>query len=208
MSQDWLYLDAKTLLARLKKGEITSRALLDAYYTQIDARNPLINAVIAQNRDAARLRADEADAATARGESWGPLHGLPLTLKDTYEVPGLPCTAGSPSLKSHMPKKAATAVQSLLDAGAIVLGKTNVPLFASDIQSYNKLHGTTHNPWNADLTPGGSSGGAAAALAAGFTPLELGSDIGGSIRTPAHFCGVYGHKSTQGIVPLRGHIPR
>ncbi|MDO8330633.1 MAG: amidase [Fluviicoccus sp.] len=207
MSQDWLYLDAKTLLARLKKGEITSRALVDACYAQIDARNPLINAVIAQDRDAARRRADEADAATARGESWGPLHGLPMTLKDTYEVPGLPCTAGSSSLKSHMPKKAATAVQSLLDAGAIVLGKTNVPLFASDIQSYNKLHGTTHNPWNVDRTPGGSSGGAAAALAAGFTPLELGSDIGGSIRTPAHFCGVYGHKSTQGIVPLRGHIP-
>ena len=90
MSQDWLYLDAKTLLARLKKGEITSRALVDAYYAQIDARNPLVNAVVAQDRDAARRRADEADAATARGESWGPLHGLPMTIKDTWEVPGLP----------------------------------------------------------------------------------------------------------------------
>lgn len=119
----------------------------------------------------------------------------------------MPTTSGSPSLSQHRPQRHADAVQSLVDAGAIIFGKTNLPLYAGDWQSYNDVYGTTNNPWDTSKTPGGSSGGAAAALAAGLTPLELGSDIGGSIRTPAHYCGVYGHKPTHDIISLRGHIP-
>lgn len=207
MNAEWAYCTAKELLQSLKKGEISSRELLEYSIRRIERFNPAINAVVATDFAAARQRADAADAATARGETWGALHGLPITLKDTYEMPGMPCTAGASSLRHHHPQKPAVAVQHLLDAGAIIIGKTNVPLFASDLQSYNKVYGTTHNPWDHARTPGGSSGGSAAALAAGFTALELGSDIGGSIRIPAHFCGVYGHKPTHGIISLRGHIP-
>ena len=207
MNTEWLYQNARQLVQGIRKGEISSRALLETYIQRIQEKNPDLNAVVAMDLDAARKRADEADQATAKGESWGPLHGLPMTIKDTYEVTGMPCTAGAPRLRDHMPKKNAVGVQLLQDAGAILFGKTNVPLFASDLQSYNKVYGTTHNPWNKALTPGGSSGGAAASLAAGFSPVELGSDIGGSIRIPAHFCGVYGHKVTHGIISLRGHIP-
>jgi len=135
------------------------------------------------------------------------LHGLPITIKDTFDVEGLPCTSGSPLLKEYMPSKNADVVQSLIDAGAIIFGKTNVPLFGGDIQSYNEVYGTTNNPWNLERTPGGSSGGAAASLAAGLCGLEMGSDIGGSIRTPSHFCGLYGHKPSFGIVPDSGHVP-
>lgn len=201
------YLDASQLLNAMNNGTLTSRDLLEAYLARIAEKNPALNAVVALDIEAARQRADAADAARARGESWGVLHGLPMTVKDTYEVPGMVCAAGAPKYSQHVPSKAAYAVQQLLDAGAIVFGKTNVPLLASDLQSYNKVYGTTNNPWNSKLTPGGSSGGAAAALAAGFTPLELGSDIGGSIRIPAHFCGVYGHKPSYGIISMRGHIP-
>ena len=207
MSNNWIYGNARQLLQSLQKGELSSRELLETYIARIERFNPELNAVVANDFANARKRADEADAARAKGESWGPLHGLPITVKDTYEVPGMPCTAGASSLRNHMPKKPAVAIRHLLDAGAIIIGKTNVPLFASDLQSYNKVYGTTHNPWNKALTPGGSSGGSAASLAAGFSALELGSDIGGSIRIPAHFCGVYGHKVTHGIVSLRGHIP-
>lgn len=206
-STAWEYQSAKQQLQGMQNGEISSRELLEASISRIERLNPAINAVVATDYEAARQRADAADAARARGESWGVLHGLPITLKDTWEVPGMPCTAGASALREHRPQKPAPAVKSLLDAGAIIFGKTNVPVFASDLQSYNKVYGTTHNPWNPTLTPGGSSGGAAAALAAGFTALELGSDIGGSIRIPAHFCGVYGHKVTHGILSLRGHIP-
>lgn len=207
MNSEWLYLSASQLLIQLKNGSISSRALLETYISRINVKNPAVNAVVAMNLEKARARADEADAARARGESWGVLHGLPITIKDTFEVPDMPCTAGAPEFRHYFPKQAAAAVQRLIDEGAIVFAKTNVPLFASDVQSYNKIYGTTNNPWNLRYTPGGSSGGAAAALAAGFTALELGSDIGGSIRTPAHFCGVYGHKPTHGIISLRGHIP-
>src|ERR1700741_4802924 len=197
---------AHRLAESLRKGTLRAAELLEQHVERVAQKNPAINAVVAQNLDAARARAREADAARARGESWGPLHGLPMTIKDTLEVAGLTTTAGSPSLKQHVPKHNAAAVQRLVDAGAIVFGKTNVPLFGGDVQSYNDVYGTTKNPWNPERPPGGSSGGAAAALAAGFTPLELGSDIGGSIRTPAHFCGVYGHKPSRGVVPLRGHV--
>ena len=207
MTTQWGYYSAKKLLQEMKNGNLTSRQLLDYYIERIEKRNPALNSVVATDFSAARAKADAADKARSEGDSWGPLHGLPITVKDTFEVVGMPCAAGSPSLKNHVPQTAAVAVENLEAAGAIVFGKTNVPLFASDIQSYNKVYGTTNNPWNPKNTPGGSSGGAAASLAAGFTPLELGSDIAGSIRIPAHFCGVYGHKPTHGIISLRGHIP-
>lgn len=200
-------LSASQLADALAQGRIGSRELLEHYLARIARRNDAVNAVIALNVEQARRRADEADAATRRGERWGPLHGLPMTIKDTWEVPGMPCTAGAPQYRDHRPQRPAAVVQRLQQAGAIIFGKTNVPYKAVDIQTDNPVHGLSRNPWAPELTTGGSSGGAAAALACGFTPLEVGSDIGGSIRIPAHFCGVYGHKSTHGIVSMRGHVP-
>lgn len=207
MSTDNAYRSATELLADIAAGRLSSRALLDSYIARIESFDPALNSVVTLNVAEARLKADLADTAVRNGLPLGPLHGLPMTIKDTFEVLGMPCTAGAPQLREHRPRRSAAAVKRLEDAGAIVFGKTNVPMMAGDIQTYNSLFGTTHNPWNLALTPGGSSGGAAVALAAGFTPLELGSDIGGSIRIPAHFTGVYGHKPTYGIVSQRGHIP-
>jgi amidase len=198
---------AHRLIDLLRSRKVSSLDLLEQHAARLAARNPALNAVIATNLDAARARAREADAALARNESWGPLHGLPMTIKDSLEVTGMPTTCGAPALKTYLARHNAPAVQRLVDAGAIVFGKTNTPMYASDVQSFNKVYGTSNNPWNGARTPGGSSGGAAAALAAGLTPLELGSDLAGSIRTPAHFCGVYGHKPSYGLVPQRGHIP-
>ena len=195
------------LLAAMADKAVSSREILEAQVERIEKRNPSINAVVALDLESARAQADEADALRARGETRGPLHGLPITIKDSFEVVGMPTTSGAPELAQHRPTENATAVQRLVDAGAIVFGKTNLPLWAGDLQSYNEVYGTTSNPWNPDRVPGGSSGGAAAALASDMTPLELGSDIGGSIRNPAHFCGVYGHKPSHGLVPQRGHIP-
>lgn len=207
MTPENTYRSATELLADIAAGRLSSRTLLESCIARVEALNPALNAVVTMNLEQARLKADLADTAVRNGLALGPLHGLPMTIKDTFEVLGLPCTAGSPALQDYRPAQSAVAVKRLEDAGAIVFAKTNVPCMAGDIQTYNALFGTTHNPWNHALTPGGSSGGAAVALAAGFTALELGSDIAGSIRTPAHFCGVYGHKPTQGLVSQRGHIP-
>lgn len=207
MSKEWAFCGIAELQAALAAGEVTSRGLVEYFRDRIEKLNPALNAVVATNFDDALSRADAADEARARGESWGPLHGIPMTIKDTFEVVGMPCTAGSRSLAKHMPAENAFTVQRLVDAGAIPFGKTNVPLFAGDLQSFNKVYGTTNNPHDTSRTPGGSSGGAAAALAAGLTPIELGSDLAGSIRTPSHFCGTYGHKPTHGIIASRGHIP-
>jgi len=198
---------AITLLARLARREIGSRELLEHLVARIERLDGRTRAVVSLDLERARARADEADRALARGERWGPLHGLPMTIKDSIETAGLRTTSGSKVFELHVPGRDAVAVQRLKAAGAIVFGKTNLPTFAMDTQSYNPLFGTTNNPWDLSRTAGGSSGGAAAALAAGFTPLELGSDIGGSIRNPAHFCGVFGHKPSWGIVPQRGHVP-
>jgi len=194
-------------VAAILGDRISSRELLDLYLERVERINPDINAVVALDVEGARKRALAADEALAAGEKTGPLHGLPVTIKDTFEVAGMPCASGAPILADHRPVRDADAVQALVDAGAIVFGKTNVPIFGGDFQSYNNVYGQSNNPWNPERTPGGSSGGAAAALAAGLSALELGSDIGGSIRTPAHFCGVCGHKSSYGIVPMRGHVP-
>ncbi|MDX1587484.1 MAG: amidase [Oleiphilaceae bacterium] len=204
--KEWHYESARKTAAALASGELSSERLTRSLLQRIEVLNGPINAVVATAEDALE-QARAADQALARGEPRGPLHGLPLTLKDVWEVTGMSCTAGAPALKDYVPRRHADGVQRLVDAGAIILGKTNVPLYASDTQTYNRVYGVTRNPHDPARTPGGSSGGSAAALAAGFTPLEMGSDVGGSIRTPAHFCGVYGHKPSRDIVSLRGHIP-
>jgi amidase len=195
------------LTTSIRRGEITSLELLNIYLDRIQLYNNDINAVVALDIVAARARAKEADMALAKGQDWGPLHGVPMTVKDVFEVVGMPTTSGDPALKDYIPKRNAIAVQRLIDAGAIIFGKTNVPYHGLDNQSYNEIYGTTNNPWDLSRTPGGSSGGSAAALAAGFTPIELGSDLGGSVRVPAHYTGVFGHKTTFGIIPRYGHIP-
>jgi amidase len=200
-------LPATALVRMLAAGEVSSRELLDHFLERIERHDPAINAVVALDVERARDRAAAADAARARGESWGPLHGLPMTIKDAFETEGLVTTSGAPELADHVPARDADAVARLRAAGAVIFGKTNLPLYAGDVQTYNTVYGRTNNPWALDRTVGGSSGGSAAALAAGFTGLELGSDIGGSIRNPSHFCGVFGLKPTWGVVPSRGHIP-
>jgi amidase len=194
-------------LRAIRTREIASSELVDIVFRRIRRHNPEINAFITLNEEAARKAARRADDELAKGRDLGPLHGLPILIKDTFSTAGLRTTAGSKGLVDHTPELDALAVARLRDAGAVVIGKTNTPEFASDLQAYNDIVGTTRNPWDPDRTPGGSTGGGAAALAAGVGFLELGSDIGGSIRTPAHFCGVFGLKPTLHVVPVEGHIP-
>ncbi len=196
---------ATSLLRQLKAGQTSSVRLLEQHIARVEQLDSRFNAVVVRTFDAARERAAEADAARARGEDWGALHGLPMTVKAAFDLPGTPTCWGFPDYKDNIAQQPAVAVQRLLDAGAVVFGKTNVPVALSDWQSFNPVYGTTNNPWDLMRTPGGSSGGASAALAAGMTSLELGSDIGASIRNPAHYCGVYGHKPTWGVVPMEGH---
>lgn len=204
---DLAFAPATDLVRRLRAHEVTSRDLVERYLDRIARLNPALNAVVTLDADGARRQADAADAALAKGQLPGPLHGLPMTIKDTFETTGMRTTAGATELSDHVPSTDAVAVARLRAAGAVIMGKTNVPLYAGDAQSYNAVFGTTNNPWDHGRTPGGSSGGAAAALAAGLCGLELGSDIGGSIRHPSNWCGTYGHKPTWGVVPVRGHIP-
>lgn len=204
---DVYFYSATELSRMIRDGEITSVELLERFLERIKRYDGEINAVVAMDVEGARARAEQADDALARGEMWGPLHGVPITIKDNYEVVGMPTTAGDIDLKDYMSTQNAVSVQRLIDAGAIVFGKTNLPNGGMDWQTYNDVYGTTNNPWDLSLTPGGSSGGAAAALAAGFTALELGNDIGGSLRVPSHFCGIYGLKTTLGIIPRQGVMP-
>jgi amidase len=198
-----LYHSASDLLQMLVARQVSARELLDAAIARIEALDPKINAVVVRDFDRARDAATAADAALARGER-RPLLGLPMTVKEQFNVAGLPTTWGIEKFKDWRPDFDALVVQRLKAAGAVILGKTNVPVGLSDWQSYNKIYGTTNNPWDLTRTPGGSSGGAAAALAAGFVPLEMGSDIGGSLRAPAHFCGVCAHKPSLDLIPQRG----
>lgn len=203
---DIALLPAHELIGLLHRGEIGSEELLDIFLARCDRFNGEVNAVVAFDREGARTAARAADRRLARGDE-APLLGLPMTIKDTFEVAGMPATCGLPMLADHVPERDADAVSRLRAAGAVIFGKTNVPIGGADHQSFNPVYGVTRNPWALDRTVGGSSGGAAAALAAGLTALELGSDIGGSIRIPAHFCGVFGHKASQGAISTRGHIP-
>jgi amidase len=196
---------ARRQAGAIEMGEISASELLEATLARYDRFNPAINAVVATQLDVARARATEADEARAAGDSWGPLHGVPMTIKEAWDWIGSASTSGYPERADWRPERNSEAVQRLLDAGAVIYGKTNLPVGMADWQTFNPVYGTTGNPWNPDLIPGGSSGGAAAALAAGLTALELGSDIGASIRNPAHYCGVFGHKPTYGLVPDAGH---
>ncbi|MCP5030458.1 MAG: amidase [Actinomycetia bacterium] len=196
---------AVELVADIKAKTIGSRELTEHYVRRIEEHDREINAVVVRNFEQALESADAADRAAASGVDLGPLHGLPMTIKEAYDIEGLPTTWGIPLLAKNIATSDSHSVRHLKNAGAHFLGKTNVPLHLADFQSYNDIYGQTGNPWDLSRTPGGSSGGSSAALAAGLTGLEAGSDIGGSIRNPAHFCGVYGHKPTWGVVPSAGH---
>ena len=200
------YRSARQIVDDLRKRRFSSLELTDHLIARIERRDAAINAVVVRDFERARQAARDADAALARGEQ-RPLLGVPMTVKESFNVAGLPTTWGIPQAKDFRAKEDALIVARARSAGAVLLGKTNVPLTLDDWQSYNAIYGVTRNPWDLERTPGGSSGGAAAALAAGFAPLELGSDIGGSLRVPAHFCGVMGFKPTLGLVPTRGHAP-
>src|SRR5450830_750663 len=187
----------------LAEGQVSASELLEHSIERIERLNPAINALVVLDLERARADARAADAALARGER-RPLLGVPVSVKENFDVAGLPTTVGDPARTGNLAAQDSAAVAGLREAGAIVLGKSNVPLALADLQSYNAVYGLSRNPWNPARTPGGSSGGSAAALAAGFVALELGTDIGGSIRIPAHFTGVYGHKTSQGLISLLG----
>jgi amidase len=201
---DLPFRSAKHLAADIRRKKIGCLELLDTYLARMDKYNARLNAIVVTDRDGARRRARAADAPHNKGKVWGPLHGVPMTVKESYDVVGMPTTWGALELKDNRPSRNALAVDRLLGAGVVLFGKSNVPLMLADWQSYNAVYGSTNNPWDLGRTPGGSSGGSAAALAAGLTGIEAGSDIGASIRNPAHYCGVFGHKPTYGIVPPRG----
>ncbi|WP_326835767.1 amidase [Amycolatopsis rhabdoformis] len=200
---EWSFHSAEQLATALRAGEVTSVDLTEDAISRIERDDPEINAICVPDFDRARAAARRADEARARGED-RPLLGIPVTVKESYDIAGLPTTWGMPPHRDHVPAEDAVQVSRLKAAGAVVLGKTNVPLGLQDLQSFNPIYGTTNNPWDHERTPGGSSGGSAAALAAGFGALSIGSDIAGSLRTPAHFCGVYAHKPTLGLAATRG----
>jgi Asp-tRNA(Asn)/Glu-tRNA(Gln) amidotransferase A subunit family amidase len=200
------YLDASELARRIRAREVSSLEVTRAYLERAGVVNPAINAIVTPN-ERALDEARDADAALARGELRGPLHGVPITIKDCFDTAGIRTTRASKLFADHVPAADATAVTRLKQAGGVVLGKTNLPEFALWWESDNLVFGRTRNPWNLERIAGGSTGGEAAALAAGLTALGLGSDVGGSIRQPAHCCGVVGLKPTHGRVPLTGHWP-
>ena len=202
---DLHYLSATALAELVRSRKVGCLELLDHFLDRVRRHNPTLNAIIVLMAEQARERAREADAALARGDVWGPLHGVPMTIKESFDVAGTPSTWGVPELRDNIATDDSLAVRRMKQAGVTLFGKTNVPLMLSDWQSFNEIYGTTGNPWNTALSPGGSSGGSAAALAAGLTGIEAGSDIGASIRNPAHYCGVFGHKPTYAILPLTGH---
>jgi amidase len=203
---DYTYATATELVAALAERRISSVELTQAAIGRIERYDDKINAVCVRDFDRSLVAARAADERRRRGET-APLLGIPMTVKESFNVAGLPTTWGIPLLKDFRPTEDALAVARVRSAGAVLLGKTNIPLGLGDLQSYNSIYGTTNNPWDLERTPGGSSGGSAAALAAGYGALSIGSDIAGSLRVPAHFCGVYAHKPTYGVLPGRGHTP-
>lgn len=205
MTDPIAFQSATALASLIRQSELSATELLDFYLKRVEKHNADINAIVVLDFERAHERAAQLDKAAIRGRWAGPFHGVPMTIKESYGVAGLPTTFGFAAFADNLADEDALSVQRLKDAGVVIFGKTNVPVALADFQSYNDLYGTTSNPWNHDRTPGGSSGGSAAALAAGLTGFESGSDIGGSIRNPAHFCGVFGHKPTYNLLPLLGH---
>ncbi len=206
MHEDICFTDATGLASLIRKRELSPVEVVSAHLERISALNPKLNAIIRVAEDALD-RARESEGALARGEIWGPLHGVPFTCKDSFDVVRFPTTCGSRLFEHQVAREDATSIARLKRAGGIFLGKTNTPEFTLWWETDNSLFGRTNNPWDLNLIPGGSSGGEAAALATGLTPLGLGSDVGGSLRMPAHYCGVVGFKPTHGRVPLTGLHP-
>lgn len=207
MMKDLTFSTASDLARAIRERRISAVEALDAHLAQVARHNLRLNAIVTLDEAGARRRAQEADEALARGEVWGPLHGMPMTLKDGHSTAGMRTTSGYPPLANYVPEEDGTVTARLKAAGAIIFGKTNVSPLLGDIQSDNAIFGRTNNPWDVARTSGGSSGGAAAALSTGMTPIEVGSDFAGSVRIPAHFCGVYGLKTTEHRVSMHGHIP-
>ncbi len=202
---DIAFQSAKRLAGHIRRRKIGCLELLDHYLGRVERFNPVLNAIVETCIPAARERARAADAALAKGEVWGPLHGVPMTVKDSFDIKGLPTTWGVPAQAENIARADALSVARWRAAGVVIFGKTNVPIWLADAQAFNAIYGRTCSPWDPDRTPGGSSGGASAALAAGMTGIEMGSDIAGSIRNPANYCGLYGLKPTFGICPADGH---
>ena len=202
-----VFLPAHQLAQRIRERTVSSVEVLEAYLTQIGKHNTKLNAIATVNEEAAYQRARLADEALAKGEIWGSLHGVPITIKDTLETAGLRTTSSYPPLKDYIPQQDATVVARLRAAGAVIFAKSTSATLAGDYQCNSPLFGRVNNPWNLNCTAGGSSGGSAAAIATGLSPLDIGSDIAGSIRHPAHCCGVFGFKPTDRRVPTTGHIP-
>ena len=198
---------ASELASMIRNKTVSTTEVIEAYLEQISKYNFQVNAIVTLDEKTAIKKAREADEALAKGEIWGQLHGVPITIKDTFETAGLLTTAGYKPLKNYVPSQDATVVARLRQAGAIIIGKSNPAEMASDFQSSNEIFGRVNNPWNLDYTSGGSSGGSAAAIAAGFSALDLGNDCSGSTRQPAHFCGVFALKPTENRLPTTGHIP-
>jgi amidase len=193
--------------AAIAARKISSVEVTGHVFDRIDRYQPKLNAFVYQMRDEALSAARRADELIAHGGKTSPITGVPVVVKESFGIAGRPCTWGIPALKGSRAPANSTPVHRLIDAGAVIVGATNVPINLMDCQSYNEIYGTTNNPWDLSRTPGGSSGGTAAALAAGLGFLGIGSDIGGSIRAPAHCCGIFGHKPTLDVVPMTGHAP-
>ena len=206
VKSQWSFRTATELSAALAAKKVSAVELAQDAIGRIERHDGKINAICVRDFDRGLEAARAADAAIARGETT-PLLGIPLTVKESYNIAGLPTTWGFPAQKDFVPPEDALTISRVKQAGGVILGKTNVPAGLADWQSYNDIYGTTNNPHDLGRTPGGSSGGSAAALAAGYGPLSLGSDIGGSLRVPAFHCGVYAHKPTYNLVPVRGHTP-
>ncbi len=205
MPADIAFSSATALAAKLRSGKISALELLDHYIARVEKHDGALNSVVVRDFERARKRAKAADRALKKGGAWGPLHGVPMTVKESFNVEGLKTTWGNPVFKDSVANYTSVAIERLQAAGAVVFGKTNVPLLLQDLQSYNAVYGTTRNPYDLARTPGGSSGGGAAAVAAGLSAADFGSDLAGSIRVPSSFCGLYAHKPSFGIVPTRGH---
>ncbi|HTS47237.1 MAG TPA: amidase [Bryobacteraceae bacterium] len=205
--KDLTFASATSLASAIRGKEVSSREVIDAHLEQIARENPRLNAVVRVLADSARAAAAKADQAIARGDAAGPFHGVPMSVKDAWEVAGVPSTGGTLGRANYIPEREATVIARMRAAGAIPIGMTNLPELSMAFESDNLVHGRANNPYNVARTPGGSGGGGAAAIAAGMSPIEIGADLGGSVRLPSHFCGIAGIRATTGRAPMTGYFP-